>query len=71
MQYQIKPFIYWLPIGNSNGGGLCFEDELFVHDFNGYRGPVEGDRREEEEIVYITENGTRYHTDTGLSLIHI
>ena len=71
VQYQIKPFIYWLPIGNSNGGGLCFEDELFAHDFNGYRGPVEGDRREEEEIVYITENGTRYHTDTGCVSLRI
>lgn len=71
VQYQIKPFIYWLPIGNSNGGGLCFEDELFAHDFNGYRGSVEGDRREEEEIVYITENGTRYHTDTGCVSLRI
>lgn len=65
VQYRIKPFIYWLPIGNSDGGGLRFQDQLFVHDFNGYRGPIEGNSREKEEIVYITENGTRYHTDTG------
>lgn len=71
VQYQIKPFIYWLPIGNGNGGGLCFRDELFVHDFNGYRGPIEGDYREEEEIVYITENGARYHTDTGCVSLRI
>lgn len=71
VQYQIKPFIYWLPIGNSDGGGLRFQDQLFVHDFNGYRGPIEGDYREEEEIVYITENGARYHTDTGCVSLHI
>ncbi len=71
VQYQIKPFIYWLPIGNGNGGGLCFRDELFVHDFNGYRGPIEGDYREEEEIVYITENGARYHMDTGCVSLRI
>lgn len=71
VQYQIKPFIYWLPIGNSDGGGLRFRDQLFVHDFNGYRGPIEGNSREEEEIVYITENGTRYHTDTGCVSLRI
>ncbi len=71
VQYQIRPFIYWLPIGNSDGGGLHFQDELFVHDFNGYRGPIEGDCREEEEIVYITENGARYHTDTGCVSLRI
>ena len=71
IQYQIKPFIYWLPIGNSDGGGLRFEDQLFVHDFNGYREPIEGDRREEEEIVYITENGARYHTHTGCVSLRI
>lgn len=71
VQYQIKPFIYWLPIGNSDGGGLRFQDQLFVHDFSGYCGPIEGDDREEEEIVYITENGTRYHTDTGCVSLHI
>lgn len=71
VQYQIKPFIYWLPIGNGNGGGLYFRDELFVHDFNGYRGPIEGDYREEEEIVYITENGARYHMDTGCVSLRI
>lgn len=71
VQYQIKPFIYWLPIGNSDGGGLHFQDQLFVHDFNGYRGPIEGNSREEEEIVYITENGTRYHTDTGCVSLRI
>ena len=65
VQYQIKPFIYWLPMDNRDGGGLRFQDQLFVHDFNGYRGPIEGNSREKEEIVYITENGTRYHTDTG------
>lgn len=71
VQYQIKPFIYWLPIGNSDGGGLRFRDQIFVHDFNGYRGPIEGNSREEEEIVYITENGTRYHTDSGCVSLRI
>lgn len=71
VQYQIKPFIYWLPIDNRDGGGLRFQDQLFVHDFNGYRGPIEGDQREEEEIVYITENGARYHTDTGCVSLRI
>lgn len=70
IQYQIKPFIYWLPIGNSDRGGLCFQDELFMHDFSGYRGPIEEDRRE-EEVVYITENGARYHTDTGCVSLRI
>ena len=71
VQYQTKPFIYWLPIGNSDGGGLRFRDHLFVHDFNGYRGPIEEHSREKEEIVFITENGVRYHTDTGCASLRI
>lgn len=63
VEYVIKPFIYWLPIGNASGG-LPFQDELFAHDFNGYRGPIEGNFTEENELVFITESGTRYHKDT-------
>ena len=71
VQYRVKPFIYWLPIGNNEGGGLSFQDELFTHDFNGYRGPIEGEVSEAEEIVFITEKGSRYHSDIECTSLRI
>lgn len=60
--YQIKPFIWWLPLSKESSAGLIFEDRLLVHAFTGYRGPIEGTNGlDVEEYVYITEYGSHYH----------
>lgn len=55
--YEIKPFIYWLPIGD-----ISFEDEYFGHGWTGYFGNEDIGILEQEDVcVYITRTGTRYH----------
>lgn len=54
--YEIKPFIYWIPIRGN------FRDSVFGHEFTGYI-PFDTSCFEEdgETYVYITESGSKYH----------
>lgn len=55
--YGIKPFIFWLPIGE-----IFFEDEYFSHGWTGYFGNENaGGEALEDGLVYITKTGTKYH----------
>ena len=67
IDYDIKPFIYFLPIGT-----LKIEDGIFGHGFTGYVpgncGKPEGGT---ESYVYITENGTRYHLSDQCTYLRV
>ena len=67
IDYDIKPFIYFLPIGT-----LKIEDGIFGHGFTGYVpgncGKPEGGT---EIYVYITENGTRYHLSDQCTYLRV
>lgn len=67
INYDIRPFIYLLPIGT-----LKIEDGMFGHGFTGYVpgncGKTEG---ETEIYVYITENGTRYHLSDQCTYLRV
>ena len=67
IDYDIKPFISFLPIGT-----LKIEDGIFGHGFTGYVpgncGKTEG---EAEIYVYITENGIRYHLSDQCTYLRV
>lgn len=56
-EYQIKPFIDWLPIGK-----IVIKDRFLSHTFTGYTG-FEGREQEkqQETYVYVTKTGSKYH----------
>lgn len=57
VNYGIKPFIYWLPMGE-----ILFEDEYIGHGWTGYFGNEDINNLEQEDLcVYITRTGSRYH----------
>lgn len=56
-EYQIKPFIDWLPIGK-----VVIRDRFFSHAFIGYTGLEEqGQEKQLEPYVYVTKTGSKYH----------
>lgn len=60
--YEIKPFIYWLPISNTSYGVMCFQDVLTAHAFCGYKGSLDGSSwKEQTTYVFVTKTGSRYH----------
>ena len=67
IDYDIKPFIYFLPIGT-----LKIEDGIFGHGFTGYVPGNCGKPKGGTEIyVYITENGTRYHLSDQCTYLRV
>lgn len=67
VDYGIKPFIYWLPIGD-----ISFEDEYFGHGWTGYFGNEDiGNAIEEDCCVYITRTGTKYHKSYECTYLRI
>lgn len=67
VSYGIKPFIYWLPIGD-----IMFEDEYYGHGWTGYFGNEDiGRLVEEDSCVYITRTGTKYHKSYGCTYLRI
>lgn len=55
-EYQLKPFIGWIPIGD-----IVIKDHFFSHAFTGYTGlEMQGDRQQ-EIYVYVTKTGSKYH----------
>lgn len=56
-EYQIKPFIDWLPIGK-----IVIKDRFLSHAFIGYTGLEEqGQDKQPEPYVYVTKTGSKYH----------
>ena len=67
VDYGIKPFLFWLPIGD-----IHFEDEYFGHGWTGYFGNENADRNVEEDVcVYITKTGTKYHKSYDCTYLRI
>lgn len=67
VNYGIKPFIYWLPIGTP-----LFEDEYFGHGWTGYFGSEDlGNLLPEDSCVYITKTGTKYHRSYDCTYLRI
>ena len=65
-EYELSPVIRVFPISFS------IKDHLLVHAFTGYTGERGNTINfEEDEYVYITENGTKYHLDADCTYINI
>ena len=65
--YEMKPFIYWLPLGAAK-----VSETVTGHSFTGYvsvANEIWG--HEEDEFVYITKTGTKYHRDSSCSFLNI
>ncbi len=43
----------------------------YLHKWTGYDPAEDADTREEEELVYVTENGTVYHRDAGCTHLQL
>lgn len=56
VDYKVKPFIRWLPVGD-----IRFRDRFFSHSWTGYCGNEIWSDREQEVYVYITKTGSKYH----------
>lgn len=72
-EYEIKPFLCWLPISNTPDGSMPFQDSMQSHDFCGYyKPPDEEGGRQQEIYVYVTKTGSRYHENQECTslLIH-
>lgn len=55
-EYKLKPFIYWLPIGE-----ITIKDRFFSHAWVGYSGSAIQNGEDREIYVYITKTGGKYH----------
>ncbi len=56
VEYAIKPFIGWIPIGQ-----VRFRDCFISHPWIGYGGASVRDGAEGETYVYVTKTGGKYH----------
>lgn len=54
--YSMKPFLYWLPIGD-----IIIKDKFFGHAWVGFRNNSVSEDKTLEEYVYITPTGSKYH----------
>lgn len=54
--YSIKPFLYWLPVGD-----IVIKDTFFGHAWVGYRDDHVSEDKALEEYVFITPTGSKYH----------
>lgn len=70
--YEIKPFIYWLPISNTSYGTMRFQERILAHGFCGYRGPLDGEwQQQQQKYVFLTKTGKRYHVSRECSSLRI
>ena len=65
--YAMRNFIDWIPLGK-----LKVTDSIYAHSFVGYRGGHYGDNADEdEEYVYVTETGNKYHLSSECTYIKL
>ena len=66
-EYQIRPWIFWLPIGE-----VIVQDRFFGHAFVGYSGNETQSIKAQKEIyVYVTRTGSRYHKSINCTHLRI
>lgn len=67
INYSIKPFIDWIPIGN-----VTIHDRFFSHGWTGYTNTNAQEKEEEQEIyVYITQTGSKYHLSCDCTYLRV
>ncbi|MDE5908708.1 MAG: hypothetical protein K2H52_08235 [Lachnospiraceae bacterium] len=67
VEYQIKPFIDWLPIGK-----VVIKDRFFSHAFTGYTGFEEQEQgKRQETYVYVTKTGSKYHISYDCTYLRV
>lgn len=67
VNYQIKPFVSWLPIGD-----ITISDRFFGHAWTGYSGIETWENDIQKEIyVYITNTGSKYHLSPDCTYLHM
>lgn len=67
ISYDIKPFIWWLPIGS-----ITVNDRFFGHGFIGYTGDMNAEGEKKPEIyVYITPSGSKYHVSEECTYLKV
>lgn len=65
--YEMLPFVRWIPLGN-----LKTEDQIVAYSFVGYLGNSHIRQKEtEDEYVFVTETGTKYHVMSECSYIKL
>lgn len=65
--YSMKTFVDWIPLGNLN-----VSDSIHAHSFVGYKGNrYVGERVTEDDYVYVTETGIKYHLSSECTYIKL
>lgn len=67
VNYNLKPFITWIPIGN-----ITINDRFFSHGWTGYTNLNVGEKEDsQEKYVYITRTGSKYHLSCDCTYLRI
>ncbi len=66
-EYQLSPFISWIPIGD-----IALKEQFLGHMWTGYSGKEDGFVGSDVEVyVYITKTGSKYHLSAECSSLKI
>lgn len=66
VEYGIKPFIGWLPIGQ-----IRIRDRFVSHSWTGYSGTENHSEEKEDTYVYVTRTGSKYHLSYNCTYLRV